>query len=118
MTQWQLEGFRRSLEELLRESTARSDQLSRDLGRAGQVVADENDKATLEAERDLLLTQAERQHRLCKELRLALYRMEQGWYGFCDECGEAICMRRLQARPAARLCRECQEEMEQRACVA
>jgi DnaK suppressor protein len=114
MTQWQLEGFRRSLEGLLRQTLVESDQLSQALSWTDHLGADESDRATLEAERNLLLAQAERQHRLCKEVILALCRVEQGRYGFCDECGEPIGIRRLEARPTARLCRQCQEEMEAR----
>lgn len=118
MTQLQLEGFRRSLEELLQETMATSDQLSQTMGQAEYCRADENDKGTFEAGRNLLLAQAQRQNRLCKEVQLALFRMEQGRYGFCDECGEQICTRRLEARPTARLCKHCQEDLECRCPVA
>ena len=44
--------------------------------------------------------------------RLALIRIDEGTYGFCDETGEEIGMKRLEARPVATLCLEAQERRE------
>ncbi len=45
-------------------------------------------------------------------IELALRKMDGGKYGFCEECGQAIVQKRLQAIPWARLCRQDAEEYE------
>ncbi|MGW6841218.1 TraR/DksA family transcriptional regulator [Streptomyces sp. NPDC054958] len=54
-----------------------------------------------------LLTQA-REH--LEELDRALERLEQGLYGQCEDCGEAIRPERLEIRPAATTCVRCASE--------
>jgi DnaK suppressor protein len=49
-----------------------------------------------------------------KKINEALKRMDEGTFGECDECGEDIELRRLEARPTATLCVSCKEEQERR----
>ena len=49
-----------------------------------------------------------------RKIDLALKRLDEGEYGFCEECSQAISIERLKAIPFALLCRECQEEKEQK----
>ena len=49
---------------------------------------------------------------LLREVELALERVEDGSYGECEECGEAIASGRLDANPTARLCIGCAEALE------
>lgn len=48
-----------------------------------------------------------------RKIDQALKRLEEGNYGYCDECGEEISMERLKVIPFALLCRDCQETKEQ-----
>jgi DnaK suppressor protein len=49
-----------------------------------------------------------------KQIKDALFRIEKGEYGNCEECSNPIRFERLQAMPFAPLCRDCQQEAEQR----
>lgn len=52
------------------------------------------------------------QMRLIREIDFALRRIQDGSFGSCDECGDAIHPERLQAMPFAKLCLDCQEVRE------
>lgn len=112
MTHEQLDSFRLSLEELLAETTANVDRINHSIRDVVPSCADDNDRATLEAERRMLLLQADRERRLKREIQLAFHRMNHGEYGICESCGEAIDMRRLDVHPAARMCVQCMREIE------
>ncbi len=73
---------------------------------------DPNDRATQESEFGLELRTRDRERKLLRKIDLALIRIEEGTYGFCDETGEEIGMKRLEARPVATLCLEAQERRE------
>ncbi len=51
-------------------------------------------------------------HAMLVQIDNALLKLAEGEYGICDECGEEIDVRRLNALPFALLCRDCQEERE------
>ncbi|MFL5236505.1 MAG: RNA polymerase-binding protein DksA [Rhizomicrobium sp.] len=76
--------------------------------------ADLADRASSEAERQLELRTRDRQRKLIAKIDAALRRIEDGSYGFCDETGEPISLKRLDARPIATLSVEAQERHEQR----
>ena len=48
-----------------------------------------------------------------RKIDMALQRLEEGSYGYCEECGEEISVKRLKVVPFALLCKECQETKEQ-----
>ena len=72
------------------------------------------DRATTEAERQLELRTRDRQRKLISKIDSALRRLEDGSYGFCEETGEPINLKRLDARPIATLSVEAQERHERR----
>ena len=72
------------------------------------------DRATTESERQLELRTRDRQRKLIAKIDLALRRLEDGSYGFCEETGEPISLKRLNARPIATLSLEAQERHERR----
>ncbi|GAB6057544.1 TraR/DksA family transcriptional regulator [Desulfonatronum parangueonense] len=115
MTHEQLASFRHSLDELLTEITVNVDRINLSLRDVVPQCADANDRATLEAERRMLLLQADRERRLKREIHLAFHRINCGDYGYCEGCGELIDIRRLQVHPAARVCVQCMREIEQAA---
>ena len=73
---------------------------------------DPNDRATQESEFGLELRTRDRERKLLRKIDSALMRIEDRSYGFCDETGEEIGMKRLEARPVATLCLEAQERRE------
>lgn len=72
------------------------------------------DQASLEAERSLELRSRDRARKLIMKIEEALRRIDEGTYGYCEETGEPIGIRRLQARPIATLCIEAQERHERK----
>ena len=73
---------------------------------------DPNDRATQESEFGLELRTRDRERKLLKKISSALVRIEEGDYGYCDETGEEIGLKRLQDRPVATLSLEAQERRE------
>ena len=76
--------------------------------------ADLADRATSETDRALELRARDRQRKLIAKIDAALARLEDGSYGFCEETGEPIGLKRLDARPIATLSVEAQERHERR----
>ena len=73
---------------------------------------DPTDRATQESEFGLELRTRDRERKLIKKIDSTLKRIEQGDYGYCEETGEEIGLRRLEARPVATLSVEAQERRE------
>ncbi len=73
---------------------------------------DPNDRATQESEFGLELKARDRERKLLRKIDAALARVDNGEYGFCEETGEEIGLKRLEARPIATLCLEAQERHE------
>ncbi len=76
--------------------------------------ADVADRATFETDRALELRARDRQRKLVAKIDAALARIEEGTYGYCEETGEPISLKRLDARPIATLSIEAQERHERR----
>jgi DnaK suppressor protein len=75
-------------------------------------IADPSDRATLEEEYALELRTRDRERKLLQKIRKALLLIESGEYGFCEDSGEPIGLKRLLARPTATLTIEAQERRE------
>ena len=73
---------------------------------------DPTDRATLESERNFTLRIRDRERRLISKIKGALNRLDLGTFGICEECEEAIAVKRLKARPVTTLCIRCKEEQE------
>ncbi len=108
----QVEYFRQKLlrwrNELLREA----DGTLASLSEGGIHEADVTDRASVETDRALELRTRDRARKLINKIDQALQRIEGGTYGFCEETGEPIGLRRLEARPIATLSIEAQERHE------
>ncbi len=72
------------------------------------------DRASSETDRARELRARDRQRKLIAQIESALGRLEDGTYGYCEETGEPISLRRLDARPIATLSVEAQERHERR----
>jgi len=82
----------------------------------GQTIfPDLGDQATAETDRNFMLRLRGREQRLLKKIDEAIDRIESGTFGICDDCGNEIDVKRLEARPVTTMCIECktlQEEEE------
>jgi DnaK suppressor protein len=72
------------------------------------------DRASSETDRAIELRARDRQRKLTAKIDAALARIDDGSYGFCEETGEPISLKRLEARPIATLSIEAQERHERR----
>jgi DnaK suppressor protein len=72
------------------------------------------DRASSETDRAIELRARDRQRKLISKIDAALHRLDDGTYGYCEETGEPISLRRLDARPIATLSIEAQERHERR----
>jgi DnaK suppressor protein len=72
------------------------------------------DRASSETDRAIELRARDRQRKLISKIDAALHRLEDGTYGYCEETGEPIALKRLEARPIATLSVEAQERHERR----
>ncbi|MEM5516985.1 RNA polymerase-binding protein DksA [Henriciella sp. AS95] len=72
------------------------------------------DRASSESDKALELRTRDRQRKLIAKIDAALRRIDEGTYGYCDETGEPINLRRLEARPTATLSLEAQERHERK----
>lgn len=112
MNPQQLEYFRQKLmtwkQELLAESRETMEHLREENWREPDI----SDRASLETEAELELKTRNRYFKLINKIDMALRRIESGEYGYCEETGEPIGVRRLEARPVATLCIEAQERHE------
>jgi DnaK suppressor protein len=106
--------FRRKLlnwrEEILRSTKETLQHLQDDSAQH----ADMADRASSEAERALELRARDRQRKLIAKIDSAIARLDDGSYGYCEETGEPISLKRLDARPIATLSVEAQERHERR----
>ena len=75
---------------------------------------DITDRATEEIDRSFELRTRERERKLINKIDSALKRIDDGNYGYCEETGEAISIKRLEARPVATLSLEAQEMHEKK----
>ena len=75
-------------------------------------LSDPNDAATQEEEFRLELRTRDRERKLIMKIDQALQRVDDGHYGYCEDTGEPIGIKRLDARPIATLCIEAQERHE------
>ena len=114
MNERQKEYFRQKLlawkDEILRESR----ETLMNLQEENHALADIADRASNETDRSLELRTRDRQRKLIAKIDAALGRIEDGTYGYCEETGEPISLRRLDARPIATLSIEAQERHERR----
>ncbi|NNE42504.1 MAG: RNA polymerase-binding protein DksA [Marinicaulis sp.] len=112
MNDRQKEYFKRKLlnwkQEILDESQSTIVNLQED----NTQLPDIADRASSETEKALELRTRDRQRKLISKIDAAIRRIETGEYGYCEETGEPISLRRLDARPIATLSLEAQERHE------
>jgi DnaK suppressor protein len=114
MNDRQVEYFRAKLlvwkEEILKESKETIGHLQEE----NHILPDVADRASSESDRSLELRTRDRQRKLISKIDSALKRIVDGTYGYCEETGDPISLKRLDARPIATLSIEAQERHERR----
>jgi len=114
MNERQREYFRAKLltwkDEILRESKTTLQQLQEENVNHPDLA----DRASSETDRAIELRARDRQRKLISKIDAALQRIEDNTYGYCEETGEPISLKRLEARPIATLSVEAQERHEKR----
>jgi DnaK suppressor protein len=113
MSEAQLIFFKNKLEILAKELLDNAGETTEHL-RKTSLVPDPADRATLEEEYSLELRTRDRERKLLKKVKEAIFRIENGEYGYCLETGEEIGLERLLARPTATLSLEAQKRREMR----
>ncbi len=113
MNDAQLAFFRDRLQQLEQEILSNADTTTENL-RETQFVPDPADRATIEEEHALELRTRDRERKLLKKVQQSLKLIDTGEYGYCEETGEPIGLKRLLARPTATLSLEAQERREMR----
>jgi DnaK suppressor protein len=113
MTAPQLRYFKAILDGMRADILANSEATGENL-RENVVVPDPADRATIEEEHAIELRTRDRERKLLKKITQALEAIEQGEYGWCEETGDSIGLRRLLARPTATLSLEAQQRRELR----
>ena len=109
-----MEYFRRKLLSWKSELLSDSKDTIEALQDNTRAIPDISDRASEETDRALELRTRDRQRKLVSKIDSALRRIEEGEYGYCDETGEPISLRRLDARPIATMSLEAQERHERR----
>jgi DnaK suppressor protein len=112
MSKDQLDHFRQLLLAWKRELMEEVDRTMLHMKDDAANFPDPNDRATQESEFGLELRTRDRERKLLKKIDSALARIDDGSYGYCEETGDEIGLRRLEARPVATLCVEAQERRE------
>ncbi len=114
MNERQTEYFRRKLLDWRTSILEESAQTIVGMKDGTRNIPDIADRASEETDRALELRTRDRERKLIAKIDSALRRIDEGEYGYCDETGEPISLKRLDARPIATLSLEAQERHERR----
>jgi DnaK suppressor protein len=112
MNDQQYDFFRARLIALKDDLLSNAGETTEHLREDTSIVPDPADRATIEEEHALELRTRDRERKLLKKIAQSLARIESREYGYCDETGEPIGLRRLLARPTATLSLEAQQRRE------
>ncbi|WP_147124806.1 RNA polymerase-binding protein DksA [Shimia ponticola] len=114
MNERQMEYFRRKLMAWKSELVSDSRDTIEGLQDNTRNIPDVADRASEETDRALELRTRDRQRKLVNKIDAALRRIDEGEYGYCEETGDPISLKRLDARPIATMSLEAQERHERR----
>ena len=114
MNERQIEYFRRKLMNWKEDIMKESKETIAHLQEENHILPDVADRASSETDRSLELRTRDRQRKLISKIDAALKRIDDRTYGYCEDTGEPIGLKRLDARPIATLSIEAQERHEKR----
>ncbi len=107
MNNGQIEHFRKILAGWKQELMVKVDETVHHMQDESSNVPDPNDRATIESDFTMELRTRDRERKLIKKIEESIKTLDSGDYGYCENCGEEIGIRRLEARPTAQLCIDC-----------
>ena len=108
-----LDSFKESLKEWRKQLTDAAEK-AKDSGeiKPTETHRDFIDLAADQSDRERKIRLRSRERNLVAKIDTALDKIEEGGFGLCEECGEKIGLKRLEARPVAVLCIDCKREQE------
>ena len=112
MSKRQLQFFRRRIEGMREDIGQGLERTMASMQEEAGAIPDDNDRASKESEFAVELRQRDRDRRLLGKISRALEGIENGKFGYCEDCGDPIGVARLLARPVASLCIECKDLQE------
>ena len=113
MNKAQLKKFRTLLEEKRDEILQKAKQtLEEDMALDANDLPDEMDLASSEYLQSFTFRLRGREKVFLEKITRALVKLDDGTFGTCEECGEEISVKRLEARPETALCIRCKEDQE------
>ena len=107
MSAEQLSYFRKILEDLKTGLGQEIDRAVHVMQEEATAFADPNDRASQESDMTLELRNRDRERKLIKKIDETIAKIDAGEYGYCENCGVEIGLKRLEARPTASLCIDC-----------
>jgi len=110
--QERLDYFRKKLEEMKKDLLQEAEKTIHEMTDHNDNYPDPTDRATAESDRSFELRIRDRERKLLAKIEAAIERIDEGTYGICDECGDDISEKRLEARPVTTLCIECKTRQE------
>jgi DnaK suppressor protein len=112
MNKKELDRFKKQLTKQLAELEGKADGSVEHLNTADEYYPDPTDRASAESDRNFDIRVHDRERKLIMKVKEALQRIEDGEFGICEDCGEPIDMKRLEARPVTTLCLDCKVQRE------
>jgi len=104
--------IRKNLLEQKAKLVAEADATRNDLP-DNETYPDLGDQASAESDKNFMLRLRSRESKLIKKIDETIERIDKGEYGICEDCGEEIDARRLEARPVTTFCIECKTRQEE-----
>ena len=112
MSKSQLNHFKKLLIAWKNQLEIEAEETVKHLKTESNNLADPNDRATQESEFGLELRTRDRERKLLRKIQVSLLKIDEGTFGYCEETGEEIGLKRLEARPVATYTLEAQERRE------
>ena len=112
MENTKLAYFKEKLENMGKNLLQEAEKTLSDMTVNNDNYPDPTDRASAESDRNFELRIRDRERKLLAKVKAALERIEGGTYGICDECGDEIGDKRLEARPVTTLCIDCKTKQE------
>ena len=112
MEQDKLDYFRKKLEDMGKDLLQEAEKTIHDMTDHTDNYPDPTDRASAESDRNFELRIRDRERKLLAKIKSAIERIDEGNYGICEECGDDISDKRLEARPVTTLCIECKTAQE------
>ena len=109
MSKTQLNHFKKLLLAWKKQLEIEAEETVKHLKTDSNNLADPNDRATQESEFGLELRTRDRERKLLRKIQVSLVKIDEGTFGYCEETGEEIGLKRLEARPVATYTLEAQE---------